>query len=267
MGTAHDRVAQTEGGKPVIAGVTEPEKSPRGMTSSTSGSAPTLRLSVSAGYERWAQTYDDGHNPLLALEQRKIASMLPDLAGKTVLDVACGTGRWFSPLAARGLKQLIATDISRAMLRIAATKVNCPLALIQADCAAIPLKDGGIDFAICSFATGHMSNLDRFAKECSRVLRAGAELFISDLHPEAYSAGWRTSFRDHHGSAEIETIARSGDDVVNTFCSNHFQCIGTYGFCLEESEWPIFVAAGKEKFFAVASELRAVFVCRFRRMH
>jgi ubiquinone/menaquinone biosynthesis C-methylase UbiE len=224
-------------------------------------------LSVTAGYERWAQTYDDSHNPLLALEQRRIASMLPDLAGKRVLDVACGTGRWFHLLAARGAAQLIGADISRAMLRIADTKVNLSLALIQADCAAIPLKDHELDFAICSFAAGHISNLDGFAAECSRVLRAGAELFISDLHPDAYSAGWRTGFRDHLGSAEIQTFARSCDDVVNTFRSNRFRCIGTYGFGFDELERPIFVAAGKERFFATASELRAVLVCRFRRMH
>lgn len=249
------------------AGLTQLQNSPRSKTGNTSGSALPPVLSVKAGYERWAQSYDLSHNPVLALEQRMIPSMLPDLSGKRVLDVACGTGRWFSLLAARGVAQLIGADISRAMLRMAALKVNSSLALMQADCAAIPLKDGEIDFAICSFAAGHIRNLDVFAAECGRVLKAGAELFISDLHPDAYSAGWRTGFRDHRGSAEIETIARSGDDVVNTFCSNRFQCVATYGFGFDESEWPIFVAAGKQERFAIASALRAVLVCRFRRMH
>jgi ubiquinone/menaquinone biosynthesis C-methylase UbiE len=248
----------------VITGVAQSQNSDR---SNTSGSAARPVLSVNTGYERWAQTYDDSHNPLLALEQRRIASMLPALAGKRALDVACGTGRWFRLLAARGVAHLIGVDISRAMLRIAATKVNSSLALIQADCTAIPLHDGEVDFAICSFAAGHVSNLDGFAAECSRVLRADAELFLTDLHPDAYSAGWRTGFRDHRGSAEIETIARSCDQVVNTFGSNRFHCIGTYGFGFEQSEWPIFVAARKEKLFAMASQLRAVLVCRFRKLH
>lgn len=267
MGTAHDRFAQAEGGKLVIAGVAQSQNSPRSKTSHTPGSARTPVLPVSTGYERWAQTYDESHNPLLALEQRMIASMLPDLAGKRALDLACGTGRWFSLLAARGVAQLIGADISRPMLRIAAKKVNLSRALIQADCGAIPLKDGEIDFAICSFAAGHIRNLNTFAAECSRVLRAGAELFISDLHPDAYSAGWRTGFRDQRGSAEIETIARSYDEVVNPFRSNRFQSIATYGLCFDQSEWPIFVAAGKQELFAIASELKAVLVCRFRRMH
>jgi malonyl-CoA O-methyltransferase len=262
MGTADDRFAQTEGGKPVTEGVAQSQQ-----TSNPWGSARPPVLSVTAGYERWAKTYDASHNPLLALEQRMIAPMLPDLAGKQVLDLACGTGRWFSLLAARGVAQLIGADMSRAMLRIADKKPNLALVLIQADCTAIPLKGGEIDFAICSFSAGHIRNLDDFAAECSRVLRPGAELFMSDLHPDAYSAGWRTGFRDHRGSAEIETIARSCDDVVNTFLSNRFECIGTYGFCFDQAERPIFVAAGKEKFFAIASELRAVFFCRFRRMH
>jgi len=251
----------------VIGGLTQSQNSQRSQTSNIAGSARPPVLSVTAGYERWAQTYDDSHNPLLALEQRRIAAVLPDLAGKRVLDVACGTGRWFSLLAARGAAQLIGVDISRAMLRIAETRVNLSPALIQADCAAIPLKDGELDFAICSFAVGHIRNLDGFAAECSRVLRAGGELFISDLHPDAYSAGWRTGFRDHLGSAEIETIAHSCNDVVNSFRSNRFRCTGSYGFGFDESERPIFVAAGKEKFFASASELKAVFFCKFRRTH
>ena len=251
----------------MIAGVAQFENSDRSKTRNASGSAVPPVLSVKAGYERWAETYDHNHNPVLALEQRMIAAMLPDLTGKRVLDVACGTGRWFSLLAARGVAQLIGADLSRAMLRMAVSKLNLPLALIEADCAALPLKDGEIDFAICSFAAGHIRNLDVFAAECGRVLRAGAELFISDLHPDAYSAGWRTGFRDHRGAAEIETIARSCDDVVTTFCSNRFQCLATYGFGFDESEWPIFVAAGKQELFAAASELRAVLVCRFRRMH
>ena len=267
MGPAHDRLAQTEGGKLVIAGAAQLENSRRSKTSNTSGSDAPPVLSVKAGYERWAQTYDHSHNPVLALEQRMIAAMLPDLTGKRALDLACGTGRWFSLLAARGVAQLIGTDISRAMLRMAAPKVNLSLARIQADCAAIPLKDSEIDFAICSFAAGHIRNLDVFAAECGRVLRAGAELFISDLHPDAYSAGWRTGFRDHRGAAEIETIARSCDEVVDVFRSNRFECLATYGFCFDEPEWPIFVAAGKPERFAAASELRAVLVCRFRRMH
>lgn len=251
----------------MIAGVAQSENFDRSKTSYTSGSAAPPVLSVKAGYERWAETYDHSHNPVLALEQRMIAAMLPDLTGKRVLDLACGTGRWFRLLAARGAAQLIGADISRAMLRRAAPKVNLSLALIEADCAAIPLKDGEIDFAICSFAAGHIRSLDVFAAECGRVLRAGAELFISDLHPDAYSAGWRTGFRDHRGSAEIETMARSCDDVINIFCSNRFQCVATYGFCFDESEWPIFVAAGKQDRFATASELKAVLVCRFRRLH
>ena len=263
MGTAHDRFAQAEGGELVNAD--HSANSHRDQTGNPSMSAATPVLSVTAGYERWAQTYDDGHNPLLALEQRRIASMLPDLVGKRVLDVACGTGRWFSLLAARGAAQLIGADISRAMLRIADTKVSLSVMLMQADCAAIPLKDGEIDFAICSFAAGHIRDLDGFAAECSRVLRAGGELFLSDLHPDAYSAGWRTGFRDHFGAAEIETVARSCDDVVTSFRANRFECIGTYAFGFDELERPIFVAAGKEKFFATASELRAVFFCRFRR--
>ena len=53
---------------------------------SGSGSIPR-RVSVEEGYKRWAATYDRTPNPLLALEQRCLLPLIPDLAGKRVLDL------------------------------------------------------------------------------------------------------------------------------------------------------------------------------------
>ena len=49
-------------------------------------------------FDAWAQSYDTENNPLLVLEQRYVTRMLPEVAGRDVLDAGCGSGRWLRPL-------------------------------------------------------------------------------------------------------------------------------------------------------------------------
>ena len=45
------------------------------------------------GYDRWAAIYDEDANPLQALEQPRFRDACGEVAGLTVLDLGCGTGR------------------------------------------------------------------------------------------------------------------------------------------------------------------------------
>ena len=64
----------------------------------------------------------DAPNPLLHLEERKLTALLPDLGGKCVLDLACGTGRWLEKLSGMGTGLQVGVDFSAAMLRVAEKK-------------------------------------------------------------------------------------------------------------------------------------------------
>jgi len=79
---------------------------------------------VRDGYERWAPTYDDFPNPLLAREQRHILPLVPDLRNRCALDLACGTGRWLTRLVASGAGPAVGVDLSSAMLRVAGDKME-----------------------------------------------------------------------------------------------------------------------------------------------
>ena len=43
-------------------------------------------------FDRLAESYDTYANPLLALEERYLRQMLPNIAGRDVLDAGCGSG-------------------------------------------------------------------------------------------------------------------------------------------------------------------------------
>jgi ubiquinone/menaquinone biosynthesis C-methylase UbiE len=266
MDAAVHRLAETESGKPVSQIAPTTESHDIGLSSYTAApeAAPTY-VSVMEGYERWAPSYDQAPNPLLSLEARKIASLLPNLGGKHVLDLACGTGRWLERLSAQGAGLAIGIDLSAAMLRVAGKKSAIRGRLARADCLTLPFRSKVFDLVVCSFALGHIHDLEAMVRELARVAKCGADVFVSDLHPEAYARGWRTGFRDSHGAVQIEMSVRTAEDVVRTFYARGFECLTHVPLCLGEPEKAAFIQAGKANLFDAACRMPAVILCHFRR--
>lgn len=223
------------------------------------------RVSVEEGYARWAACYDQTPNPLLALEERYLLPLLPNVSGKRVLDLACGTGRWLERLLATGPALGIGIDLSPAMLSVAGEKTAIRGRMARADCLKLPLKDAAFDLAICSFALEHIGKFSELARECWRVLGEPANLYISELHPAAYGAGWRTGFRDEQGALQIETMSHSLSEIVTEFECVGFELARALECFIGEPERPLFAQAGKESYFDNARVLPAVMILHFRR--
>jgi ubiquinone/menaquinone biosynthesis C-methylase UbiE len=223
-----------------------------------------LQVSVAEGYARWASSYDQTPNPLLALEERYLLPLL-DVAGKRVLDLACGTGRWVERLSAAEPAMGVGVDLSPAMLRVAREKTAIKDRLSRADCLKLPMRDDTFDLAICSFALEHIGKFSELAKECRRVLMKPADLFISELHPAAYGAGWRTGFRDQEGALQIESTSHSSSEIVTVFNGVGFELTHMLECLVGEPERPLFAQAGKESYFDRARIIPAVMIWHFRR--
>jgi ubiquinone/menaquinone biosynthesis C-methylase UbiE len=241
--------------------VIEPAIDPRASASSVI----PRRVSVAEGYARWAPCYDQTPNPLLALEQRCLLPLLPNVAGKRVLDLACGTGRWIERLLAGRPLLSIGIDLSPAMLGMAQEKTAIRGRLAEADCLTLPFKDAAFDLAICSFALEHIGRFSELARECYRVLAEPADLYISELHPAAYNAGWRTGFRDSQGALQIETASHSSAEIIMEFNRAGFELAHAPECFIGEPERPLFAQAGRESYFENARAVPAVMLLHFRR--
>jgi ubiquinone/menaquinone biosynthesis C-methylase UbiE len=228
-------------------------------------SALPRSVSVEEGYERWAATYDQVPNPLLALEQRCLLPLLPSIPGKRVLDLACGTGRWLEKLSAPAPAVSIGIDLSAAMLAVAREKASIAGRLARADCRKLPFRNAVFDLAVCSFALEHIRNLSELATECSRVLRKPSDLYISELHPTAYAAGWRTGFRDRQGAMQIDTAPHAAKEIITVFEGAGFELSQTLECFVGEAERPLFARAGKEQFFDAVRVVPAVMIVHFHR--
>ena len=223
-------------------------------------------VGVREGYERWAPTYDHFPNPLLAREERHVLPLLPDLRNRGVLDLACGTGRWLTRLSGFGARTALGVDFSSAMLRVAGDKEELSGRVVQGDCLRLPFRSSSFDFSICSFALGHMQDLRSAAAEVSRVMKPDSDLFVTDLHPEAYARGWRTGFRDQQSAVQVHTVSHSAQDILWAFNSVGCECVTHVGLCMGEPERPIFAEAGRQYLFQAVCRVPAVLFCHFKRV-
>lgn len=152
-------------------------------------------LDVREAYARWAPAYPRAaDNEMMRLDERAVFGLLPDLAGRTVLDVGCGTGRYRQPLASRGARRVVGLDPEPAMLTDAG---GAPVA-----CAALPslpVASGAFDVVLCALVVGHLPDLRSALGELARVLRPGGTLVYTDVHPDGAALGWRRTFRAGDG--------------------------------------------------------------------
>lgn len=156
-----------------------------------------------AFFERGARAYDRQ----LVLERRALraaADLAGPLAGRRVMDLACGTGALAAEMVRRGglPAELVAVDAAPAMLRRAGARL-APLGprarTLLADVRAVPLGDGWADVV----GTGYLLHLldppalAAALDEARRLLAPGG-LLVAVVHGSphgmagsAYRAGWR----------------------------------------------------------------------------
>src|ERR1700746_2734958 len=140
----------------------------------------TMAVSSSDLFNIWVQVYDEQPNPLLALEQRFLSRMLPDIAGLDVLDVGCGTGRWLQLLASQRPVSLVGVDTSPEMLQRASAKLGTKSTLHLGSCTALPVPSAIADLILASFVLSYLDSIEALAHELHRVARPGANIFLTD---------------------------------------------------------------------------------------
>lgn len=123
-------------------------------------------------------------------EWHALQGMLPDLAGKTVLDLGCGFG-WHARYAMEsGAKAVTGIDISRKMLE-RAREIN-GLEGIQYICQPIEDADfpaGSFDLVLSSLALHYLASFGSIARNTGQWLRPGGSFVFSVEHPVFTVAG------------------------------------------------------------------------------
>lgn len=149
-------------------------------------------------YAHWAASYPPhAHNALMQAEESAMIAMLPPLAGRTVLDLACGTGRYALIAQQHGAEQVYGLDNSAEMLQ------RHPLqhTTAQASTGRLPLSNASVDVILCGLALGHLPRLAESLNEIGRILRRDGFALVSDVHPFLFLNGAQRTFTASDGRA------------------------------------------------------------------
>jgi SAM-dependent methyltransferase len=145
------------------------------------------RGDLAGAYRRWSATYDAPRNSLFDFDEPVMYEILDGLPAGTVLDAACGTGRYAAHLAARG-HRVLGVDSSPEMLYRARVRVPAGM-FLRGDLQRLPVAGAAVDVVVCALALVHVPALTPVMAEFARVLRPGGHLVISDVHPGLVALG------------------------------------------------------------------------------
>jgi SAM-dependent methyltransferase len=133
--------------------------------------------------ERFARIADDKLENAY-LDRPATLSLLPVLAGKTVVDAGCGAGAYSEEFLSRGAK-VTAFDVSPKMVEQARKRLGDAARVLMADFSE-PLdflKDESVDVVVCGLAICYVEDPGFAYAEFYRALKSGGHLVVSIGHP------------------------------------------------------------------------------------
>jgi SAM-dependent methyltransferase len=148
-------------------------------------------------YDWWAPGYDDQpENLMLALDEEIFPYLLSRISctGKIVLDIGCGTGRHWQKLLALNPLKLVGYDVSRLMLQELQKKYPQAQTQLITDGQLPYSEDQAAGVLISTLALAHIENLAAAMRQWHQVLGPGAEILLTDYHPETLALGGDRTF-------------------------------------------------------------------------
>lgn len=133
-------------------------------------------------------------------EWRELKALLPDFAGKEVLDLGCGYGLHCRYADGQGARRVLGTDISRKMLDTAREKTDSArIEYRQAAMEDLSFPDSSFDVVISSLALHYVRDYRPLVENVFRWLRPGGDFVFSVEHPVFTAYGTQDWLYDCNG--------------------------------------------------------------------
>jgi SAM-dependent methyltransferase len=185
-------------------------------------------VDVREGYGEWVHTYEQTVLDEMDLRLLQRLKSVEWGALKSILDLACGTGRIGAWLRSHSTALIDGVDLTPEMLAVGHRK-NLYRSLFVADVANTGLSAETYDLCIQSLADEHLPHLQPLYREAARVTTQGGWFVLAGFHPQFLMAGMPTHF--DRASGEPVTI-RSYVHLL----SDHVKAAHAYGWMLAEMD-------------------------------
>lgn len=139
-------------------------------------------------------------------------SMLPDLKGKSVLDLGCGFGEHCTRFVASGAEKVVGIDISERMLEVARKENGAPeITYLNMPMEDISQLSEHFDVVVSSLALHYVEDFADVIRNVYDLLEKGGVFIFSQEHPlcTCHSGGDRWT-RDENGNKLHVNIAHYG---------------------------------------------------------
>jgi SAM-dependent methyltransferase len=105
--------------------------------------------------------------------------VLPDVTGKDVVELGCGTAYFGAWLKRAGARRVVGVDVTPAQLETARRldeEFGLGLELVEANAEDVPLPDASFDLAFSEYGASIWCDPALWIAEAARLLRPGGEL-------------------------------------------------------------------------------------------
>ncbi len=202
-------------------------------------------------------------------EKPAMYGLLPDLKGKSVLSLGCGSGEDSAYLKSQGAEKSVGVDISSGLIEIAKRDhPGCEFQIMNMEQLEFPNES--FDFAYSSLAIHYLEDWKKVFKEVLRVLKPNSYFLFSCGHPVRYAMGSCDTDTEYVSKLEIaknkitkeyritgDYIARKkisgglGADTVTTWRKSYAEIAAELhdtGFLIEQIVDPVPTEEMKVKF-------------------
>lgn len=147
----------------------------------------TIQEKIIAAYEELAESYNQliEHKPHNAYYDRpNTLGLLPAVSGKSILDAACGPGKYAEILLAKGAV-VTGFDISPKMVELAQGRNGEGATFFVHDLSKplATLADDSFDIVLCALALQYLQDWTVPMQEFHRLLKPNGCLVVSMEHP------------------------------------------------------------------------------------
>jgi 2-polyprenyl-3-methyl-5-hydroxy-6-metoxy-1,4-benzoquinol methylase len=182
-------------------------------------------------FESFRSSRSDEVNFNDCIETPILFAMLPELRGKTVLDIGCGMGQHAAQYAAMGAKSVLGIDLSEKMLEYAKEHNSAENIRYQRMAMEdIDTIDGQFDLVTSSLVFDYIEDFPGLMRKIHTLVKAGAEFVFSMSHPivTAWDGAYDRYTRTETGErlyANLRNYCKEGlrkvDWVVNGYEHYH----------------------------------------------